>query len=64
MEMICETNNLVTALRRVKSNRGSPGADGMTVRDLEDHFRQHRPTITHVFQTLGLVTLLPAAPAA
>ena len=45
MEMICETNNLVTALRRVKSNRGSPGADGMTVRDLEDHFRQHWPMI-------------------
>ena len=45
MELICETNNLVTALRRVKSNRGSPGADGMTVRDLEDHFRQHWPTI-------------------
>lgn len=45
MEVICETNNLVTALRRVKSNRGSPGADGMTARDLEDHFRQHWPMI-------------------
>ncbi len=45
MEKICETNNLVTALRRVKSNRGSPGADGMTVRDLEDHLRQHWPMI-------------------
>ena len=45
MELICETTNLVTALRRVKSNRGSPGADGMTVHDLEDHFRQHWPKI-------------------
>lgn len=34
MEMLCETNNLVTALRRMKSIRGLPGADGMTVRGI------------------------------
>ena len=45
IELICETNSLVTALRSVKSNRGSPGADDMTVSDLEDHLRQHWPTI-------------------
>jgi len=34
MERICEAKNLNRAFRRVKSNRGSPGVDSMTVQDL------------------------------
>ena len=30
METVCERENLKKALRRVKSNKGSPGVDGMT----------------------------------
>jgi hypothetical protein len=31
MEEICERENLKQALKRVKSNKGAPGVDGMTV---------------------------------
>ena len=34
MEEVCEKKNLKRALRRVKSNRGAPGIDGMTVADV------------------------------
>lgn len=34
MEAVCEAKNLKQALRRVKSNGGSPGIDGMTVEEL------------------------------
>ena len=34
MERVCEAKNLNRAFRRVKSNRGSPGVDSMTVQDL------------------------------
>jgi len=41
MEAICERNNLKAALRRVRSNKGSPGVDGMTVDELPDHLKAH-----------------------
>ena len=31
MERVLERSNLICALRQVKSNAGSPGADGMSV---------------------------------
>lgn len=34
MEAVCEAKNLKAALRRVKSNKGNPGIDGMTVEEL------------------------------
>lgn len=34
MERICERNNLIRAYKRVKTNRGSPGVDGLTVGEL------------------------------
>jgi RNA-directed DNA polymerase len=34
MEVICERENLLKALKRVKSNYGAPGVDGMTVGEL------------------------------
>jgi RNA-directed DNA polymerase len=31
MEEVCERENCLQAFKRVKSNKGSPGIDGMTV---------------------------------
>ena len=45
MEEVCERENCQQALRRVKANKGSPGVDGMTVRGLPDHLKQHWPAI-------------------
>ena len=45
MEEVCERENLVEALRRVRANKGAPGVDGMTVDDLANHLREHWPTI-------------------
>jgi RNA-directed DNA polymerase len=45
MEEICERENLKKALKRVRSNRGSPGVDGMTVDELPGYLREHWPTL-------------------
>lgn len=45
MEAICERDNLKTALKRVRQNKGHPGVDGMTVDELPDHLKAHWPTI-------------------
>lgn len=45
MEEVCGRENLLRALRRVKSNKGSPGIDGMTVADLPGYLKQHWPAI-------------------
>jgi len=45
MEEICERENLREALRRVRSNKGSAGVDGMTVDNLSAHLQQHWPVI-------------------
>jgi RNA-directed DNA polymerase len=45
MEEVCERENLKRALRRVKSNKGSPGIDDMKVEDLPGYLKQHWPTI-------------------
>jgi RNA-directed DNA polymerase len=41
MELVCERQNLQTALKRVKKNKGSAGIDGMTVEELPEHLRAH-----------------------
>jgi RNA-directed DNA polymerase len=41
MEEACERENCLQALKRVKSNKGSPGIDGMTVEELPGHLREH-----------------------
>ena len=41
MEMVARRRNLQAALKRVKSNKGSPGIDGMTVDELSAHLREH-----------------------
>jgi len=45
MEEVCERENCKQALARVKANKGSPGVDGMMVRDLPEYLKQHWPTI-------------------
>ena len=41
MEAICSSRNLSEAIRRVIANKGAPGVDGMTVHELEAHFKRH-----------------------
>jgi RNA-directed DNA polymerase len=45
MEAICSTENLRTSLRKVIANKGAAGVDGMTVRELEHHWKRHGPEI-------------------
>jgi RNA-directed DNA polymerase len=45
MEEVCDRENLKRALQRVKSNKGSPGIDGMTVDELPGYLKQHWPAI-------------------
>ncbi len=45
MERVVERANMTTVYRRVVSNKGSPGVDGMTVNELRDYLQQHWETI-------------------
>ena len=45
MERVVERGNVVLALKRVQSNKGSPGIDGMTVEALRDHLRATWPAL-------------------
>lgn len=45
MEEVVERENLMAALKKVRSNKGAPGVDGMTVDGLGDFLREHWPTI-------------------
>ena len=43
LEEVCEDENLKQALKRVQSNKGSPGVDGMTVDELPAYLAKHWP---------------------
>jgi len=45
IEEVCERENLKKALKRVRANRGGPGADGMTVKELPGYLKEHWPAI-------------------
>lgn len=45
MEEVCERDNLVVAWKRVRGNKGSPGADGLTIDETLVYLREHWPTI-------------------
>lgn len=45
MEEVCGRENLKQALRRVRANKGGPGADGMTVEELPAYLGKHWPAI-------------------
>jgi RNA-directed DNA polymerase len=42
MEEVIDRQNLNRAYRRVKANKGAPGVDGMTIRELRDWLAQHK----------------------
>jgi len=41
MEMICERENMLKALKRVESNKGAPGVDGMKTTQLRGYLNRH-----------------------
>src|SRR5437588_12777349 len=45
MEEVCKRENLVRAWKRVRSNQGGPGVDGLTIDNAKDHLREHCPSI-------------------
>ena len=46
MEQVCDPKNLIRAYRRVRSNKGKPGVDGMTVHELADWLRSNHRALT------------------
>ena len=45
MEEVCGRGNLVRAWKRVRSNKGGPGVDGMTIEDAKAYLHEHWPSI-------------------
>jgi RNA-directed DNA polymerase len=45
MEAVCERSNMVAAYRRVVSNKGSAGVDGMSVGELRGYLKRHWPEV-------------------
>jgi RNA-directed DNA polymerase len=45
MEEVCERENCLRAIQRVKANKGSAGIDGMTVGELRAHLKEHWPSL-------------------
>jgi RNA-directed DNA polymerase len=46
IEQVCDHSNLIRAYRRVRSNKGTPGVDGMTVHELADWLRENHAALT------------------
>jgi RNA-directed DNA polymerase len=46
MEQVCDPKNLLRAYRRVRSNKGKPGVNGMTVHELADWLRTNSAALT------------------
>ena len=45
LEEVIERNNMILALKRVISNKGSHGVDGMKIDELREHIKKHWHTI-------------------
>ena len=66
LEEVLRRENLMEGLKRVRSNRGAPGVDGMTVEGLTPHLKEHWPRIreellgeTYVPQPIRRVEIPP-----
>jgi len=57
LEQVLSSDNMRTALKRVKQNGGAPGVDGMTVKELSPYLTQHWPALK---QSLLTGTYRPA----
>ena len=45
MSVVCSKDNLNRAYKRVKSNKGAPGIDGMTIEELGPYIKMHKEEI-------------------
>ncbi len=45
LEEVLRRENMLSALRRVRSNKGAPGIDGMTVEELVPYLKREWPRI-------------------
>ena len=45
MEMILSQRNLEEAIKAVKSNKGAPGVDKMTVNEIDEYFKENMDEI-------------------
>ncbi len=45
MEKVVERSNMLRALRRVESNKGAAGVDGMEIKSLRPYLKEHWPRI-------------------
>jgi len=59
MESICERNNMKRAVRRVVRNKGAPGIDGMTVRQVKRRLKRHWPKMKQALLEIFSNTDLP-----
>lgn len=48
MSVVCSRDNLNRAYKRVKSNRGAPGIDGMTIEELGSYIKMHKEGIVRL----------------
>ena len=51
LEQVLDRENLLAALKRVKANRGAPGIDGMTVKELPEYLKGAWPDIRKALLT-------------
>ena len=45
LEQVLSRDNMFRALSRVEANRGAPGIDGMTTKELPSYLKEHWPAI-------------------
>ncbi len=53
IEKILSEENFNEAIRRVKSNKGAPGIDKMTVKEIDEYFSEHKEDIKKSIMTMG-----------